>query len=132
MPVRPPTFRPQRQRTPRQINAEYDRRRGGARERGYDAKWDEEAAVERKRAPWCLGCLAVGRSTPTEVIDHTVPHKGNKVLFWDPMNRQPACRPHHDIVKQKLERLYARGDVTIEGLKLDSKVAIELTRSLLA
>ena len=131
MPVRPPTFRPSGQRSRRETNAEHDVRRGSARDRGYDARWDAEAARERVRMPLCLGCEAVGRVTATELIDHVVPHKGDKALFWDKNNRQPACRPHHDIVKQRLEQLFARGKVSAAELKLDSETAKALTRQLL-
>lgn len=131
MPSRPPTFKPAHQLTKRQANAEYDARRGGARARGYDARWDEVVARERARRPHCLGCQAIGRTVSTELVDHIVPHKGNKALFWDPGNRQPSCRPHHDIVKQKLERMYAEGKLTPDDLRLDSKIAIEMTFDLL-
>jgi 5-methylcytosine-specific restriction protein A len=30
------------------------------------------------------------------VVDHIIPHRGNKELFWNRENWQPLCRPHHD------------------------------------
>jgi hypothetical protein len=51
--------------------------------------------------------------------------------MWDPNNRQPSCTPHHDIVKQRLEVLFAQGKTSAEDLKLDSAMAIALTRELL-
>ena len=36
-----------------------------------------------------------GRRTPATVVDHIVPHKGDKKLFWDSGNWQPLCGPCH-------------------------------------
>ena len=30
------------------------------------------------------------------VVDHIIPHKGDKVLFWDRSNWQPLCKTCHD------------------------------------
>lgn len=51
--------------------------------------------------------------------------------MWAPQNRQPSCTPHHDVVKQRLEVLYAQGKAKAEDLRLDSAMAIELTMELL-
>jgi len=45
--------------------------------------------------------------------------------------RQPACRNHHDIVKQRLEALYLAGSISAADLRLDSARAIGTTRELL-
>ena len=34
--------------------------------------------------------------TPATVVDHIVPHRGDKKLFWDQSNWQPLCKEHHD------------------------------------
>jgi 5-methylcytosine-specific restriction protein A len=31
------------------------------------------------------------------VVDHIVPHKGEKVAFWNRANWQPLCKRCHDI-----------------------------------
>jgi hypothetical protein len=54
------------------------------------------------------------------------------VLLHDEGNWQPACRPHHNVVKQRLEAMYRAGTITADALHLDSKKAIELTLELLA
>ncbi len=131
MPVRPPTFRPQGQRTRREANQEYDARRGSARDRGYDSRWDREALSFKRAHPLCIGCEAVGRVIPTALVDHIIPHKGNQVLMWDPKNRQPSCDPHHTIVKQRLELLLLRGQAKPQDMRLDSPMAIALTKELL-
>lgn len=30
------------------------------------------------------------------IVDHKVPHKGDKALFWDSTNWQSLCKPCHD------------------------------------
>jgi len=80
--------------------------------------------------PVCLGCAAVGRVTPTAVMDHVIPHEGDQGLFWDG-ERQPACEWHHNVVKQRLEHRFHKGELGEADLKLDSDVAVALTRELI-
>lgn len=127
LPTRPPTYRPKGARTRRQTNAEYDARRGSARARGYGTAWDKASAGYKRRHPLCLGCEAIDRIVPTEVTDHVIPHKGDQKLFWDRDNWQPACRWHHDEVKQRLEALFDQGKVGPEALRLDSEKAKEIS-----
>jgi 5-methylcytosine-specific restriction endonuclease McrA len=108
--------------------SDYDARRGSARERGYTVEWDKAALFFRRQHPLCLGCEAVGRITATEVVDHVVPHKGDMVLFWDQSRWQPACRFHHDVVKQQLELMFARGAIAEADLWLNSSSAIAITK----
>lgn len=128
MPIRPPTFR---MRPRADVRRDYDQRRGSARERGYSARWEREAKAFRLANPLCLGCLAVGRTSATEIVDHIVPHRGDGHLMWDPANRQPCCKRHHDIVKQRLEALFAAGSIVAADLSLDSVRAKQLTLELL-
>jgi 5-methylcytosine-specific restriction protein A len=130
MPVRPPTYRSPNQRSPEQVRADYERRRGSARSRGYDANWDRQAGDFKRAHPDCLGCKAVGRRSATAVVDHVIPHKGDRGLMWDKRNWQPSCRFHHDVVKQRLEDLYANGAVNEIELRLDSAKSVEITRDL--
>lgn len=127
----PPTFRAKRSGTRHEREREHDQRRGSARERGYDRRWDVNARAYREAHPLCLGCEALGDVRATEICDHIIPHKGDTKLFTDPKNRQPACGWHHDVVKQQLERMYEQGIITAQDLRLDSVVAVALTRKLL-
>lgn len=81
--------------------AEADKRRQGARERGYDSKWDRERTAFLKLHPRCArpGCGA-----DSAVVDHIVPHKGDMRLFWDRSNWQPLCTGCHSRWKQSQER----------------------------
>jgi 5-methylcytosine-specific restriction protein A len=109
-------------------DARYDDNRASARARLYTARWDRAAQAFKARRPLCLGCEARGEVTPTAVVDHVIPHKGDAVLFWSRELWQPACRFDHDVVKQRLELMYARGAIVAADLWLDSSVAIALAK----
>lgn len=74
----------------------YDRKRGNAAERGYNAEW----RVARRRFlsahPLCVECMKENRLTAATVVDHIIPHRGDAKLFWDKNNWQSLCKAHHD------------------------------------
>ena len=74
---------------------EDDRARGTATQRGYDERWRKARTFYLKRHPLCVGCVDEGRITPATVVDHIIPHKGNKELFWDESNWQALCASCH-------------------------------------
>lgn len=83
--------------------AHFDQQRPTARERGYDRKWEKESkaflALPHNRLCAC-GC---GRTA--DMVDHIIPHRGDKHLFWSRSNWQPMTAvPCHVSTKQKLER----------------------------
>lgn len=108
MPVRPPLHRPMGQRSKRERDKEADLRRGSARQRGYDGRWDKARLVFLAEHPLCAMCMREGRITAAAVVDHIIPHRGDQALFWDRSNWQPLCKAHHDGAKQREE---ARGYV---------------------
>lgn len=65
--------------------------------------------------------------TPSVLTDHVIPHKGDMILFWDQSQWQPACQWHHDVIKQQLEVMFAKGKIETDQLWLDSASAIALT-----
>jgi 5-methylcytosine-specific restriction protein A len=71
-------------------NAEADRARPSARQRGYDSKWERESkaflALPQNRLCAC-GC---GRAA--DMVDHKIAPKGDMRLFWDRSNWQPMAR----------------------------------------
>ena len=73
----------------------YDKERGSAQDRGYDAKWNRFAAAYRKSNPLCVMCEKVGVYTLAQCVDHIIPHKGNMELFWDTDNVQGLCTKCH-------------------------------------
>lgn len=132
MPQLPPTFRPRHQPGRAEVRRAADQRRGSARARGYSARWDKASRGYRKAHPLCLGCQAVGEVRAAEVVDHVVPPKGDRALFWDHDNWQPACSALcHSRVKQALEARWLRGELPDEALRLDSPAAIETRRQML-
>ena len=82
-----------------QVYCEVHRRlyaRENASDRGYDGKWRAARSLFLKQNPLCWKCLENGKITPATVVDHIIPHRGNKVLFWDRSNWQPLCKDCHD------------------------------------
>ena len=73
-----------------------DRLRGGAQARGYDKRWRRARAFFLKRHPLCAECQRQNQLTPATVVDHIIPHRGDKLLFWDEANWQPLCKACHD------------------------------------
>ena len=65
--------------------------RPSASERGYTYRWREYSKGFLKGNPLCVICKANGRTVAAECVDHTEPHKGDEVLFWDPDNHQAVC-----------------------------------------
>lgn len=70
--------------------------RQSARERGYDAAWDRYSRRYRQQHPLCVSCVSGGHASPSEVVDHITPHRGDETLFWDPENHQALCSACHN------------------------------------
>ena len=74
---------------------EHDERRGSARERGYDRRWENLRIVHLAGEPLCRLCAAQGLATAADLVDHIVPIRdGGAVL--DEENLQSLCRRCHD------------------------------------
>ena len=73
-----------------------DRVRGGADARGYNAEWRRARKAFLQKHPLCEECRKDGRLTPATVVDHIIPHRGDRKLFWDENNWQPLCKGCHD------------------------------------
>lgn len=95
MPIRPPMHRPQGLPPPEQVARAYDRERGGARQRGYDGAWDKARKAYLNKHPHCVACWANGNAIPASDLDHIIPHRGDRKLFWDRSNWQGLCAMHH-------------------------------------
>lgn len=65
----------------------------------YDHRWRRAAKLFLMEHPLCqcheckAGELQV---TVATVVDHIVPHRGNRALFWDRSNWQSMAKPCHD------------------------------------
>ena len=66
------------------------------KEKGYDSKWRKARAIYLKAHPLCVNCLKLGKYNKATVVDHIIPHRGDKILFWDESNWQSLCKSCHD------------------------------------
>lgn len=78
---------------------EVDQRRGSSTARGYDSKWRKAREGWLRAHPLCQceecqeGTL---RTRAASVVDHRIPHRGDKALFWDRNNWQSMAKECHD------------------------------------
>jgi 5-methylcytosine-specific restriction enzyme A len=86
------------------FQAERDRYRGSAHQRGYSARWRRLRADVLTSEPLCRYCARDGKVRAATVVDHIVPHKGNAGLMWARSNLQPLCARCHNSAKQREER----------------------------
>ena len=92
-----------------------------ASKRGYDRRWRKARETFLARHPLCARCEAQGRITEATVVDHIVPHKGDRALFWDTNNWQPLCDAHHGSAKQREEIRGYSNEVGPNGWPLDPR-----------
>ncbi len=87
----------------------YEQRRGTPTQRGYTSRWVRQSEAFRREHPICEcpECTASGIITPSEVVDHIIPHKGDQRLFWDRDNWQALAKSCHDR-KTARERTHTR------------------------
>lgn len=74
------------------------------RGRLYGRAWSVARKQHLARHPLCVMCQGAGRITAATIVDHVRPHRGDSALFWARDNWQSLCQPHHDGLKQALER----------------------------
>ena len=91
----------------------FDRGRGTAAERGYDSRWQKARIGFLAKHPLCAECEKAGAIVPATVVDHIVPHRGDKVLFWMRSNWQPLCKAHHDAKTAREDSAFAGGGGSI-------------------
>jgi 5-methylcytosine-specific restriction protein A len=83
---------------------EHDAKRGSARERGYNTRWEKARKTYLMRNPLCVMCKREGKVVPATVVDHIVRHQGDQGLFWNTDNWQSLCAHCHNSTKQRQER----------------------------
>ena len=64
--------------------------------RGYGVAWRKARKQYLEEHPLCVECMKEGRYVKATVVDHIIPHRGNKTLFWDQRNWQALCKRCHD------------------------------------
>lgn len=88
----------------------------------YSSKtWRVLRSQQLTKQPLCEMCLALGRVTLADVVDHRTAHKGNWSLFSDPANLQSLDKQCHDSVKQRMEKRGQAGPIggDVFGVPLD-------------
>ena len=70
--------------------------RENAASRGYGSQWRTARARFLRNHPLCAACMKQGKLIPATVVDHIIPHRGDKKLFWDESNWQPLCESCHN------------------------------------
>lgn len=67
-------------------------------ERGYGSAWQKARAAYLFKHPLCVECEAMTppRFRAAVAVDHVIPHRGDKVLFWDSDNWAGLCISHHN------------------------------------
>ena len=74
----------------------YVKERDSSAGRGYGSRWRAARNRYLKANPLCVRCRKQGKLTKATVVDHIVPHRGDRTLFWDESNWQPLCKRCHD------------------------------------
>lgn len=59
------------------------------------AKWKRVRGRQLFDDPRCVMCLASGKQTPANEVDHIIPHCGDIDLFWSEDNHQSLCKSCH-------------------------------------
>lgn len=80
----------------------YERKSAG--KRGYDSRWRKARARILKANPLCVECLKDDKLIEATVVDHIIPHRGDKKLFWDEGNWQVLCKSCHDKKTMTVDR----------------------------
>lgn len=128
MPSMPPTFRAPGRQDRAEQNREADRRRGSARARGYDSKWDKAARGHLDRCPLCRYCELTGDEVAATLVDHLYPQRTYPGVFWVKRWWVSSCDECHNGFKQRIER---KGRLALDDLarRLGLPTLDELDRS---
>ncbi|MCP3669474.1 MAG: HNH endonuclease [Gammaproteobacteria bacterium] len=85
----------------------------------YNYKWRQASKRFLKQTPMCAMCIDRGQATPSAIVDHITPHRGNQGLFWDVSNWQALCKHCHDSHKQRFEKSGVYVGCKTDGAPLD-------------
>jgi 5-methylcytosine-specific restriction protein A len=83
------------------------------------AAWQWLRKQHLEAHPLCAMCEKIGHVTAAEVVDHIKPHKGDRILFFDPANLSSLCKWHHDSVKQAEEKRGYSNEIGLDGRPVD-------------
>ena len=95
--------------------------RKSAAKRGYGRRWRKasqaflDCHVARDYGhPLCVWCKQEGRIVRATVVDHIVPHRGDRKRFWDRTNWQPMCKRCHDAKTAREDGGFGQGRGGVE------------------
>ena len=94
-----------------------DARRGSSTERGYTGAWQKARAAYLRAHPLCARHQARNELVPATVVDHIVPHRGDREVFWDSANWQPLCKRCHDVKTATEDGAFGRAGAGVGGSK---------------
>jgi 5-methylcytosine-specific restriction protein A len=77
-------------------NKLFNNKRDSAASRGYDSRWRAASKRYLSNNPLCVHCFKNNKMIKATVVDHVIPHRGDKILFWDQSNWQSLCKRCHD------------------------------------
>lgn len=84
----------------KQAQRRYDRDRGTAAQRGYDARWRRVRLMVLREEPLCRECAKAGRVTPATEVHHI----DGDVRNMTRENLEPLCRECHSRKTARQER----------------------------
>lgn len=70
----------------------------------YGTRWQKARASFLRSHPLCAEHQRRGHIVPATVVDHIVPHRGDRALFWEHGNWQALCETCHNSWKQRVEK----------------------------
>lgn len=73
-------------------------------QRGYNAMWRKARLKFLQVNQLCEYCEARDIITIATVVDHRIPHRGDRELFWDESNWVACCETCHNSYKQRIEK----------------------------
>ena len=79
---------------PKMQNGKVFLKRSSAKQ-GYGRSWQKLREWWLRRNPLCVECAKNTRVTPATDLEHIVPHKGDKALFYNTKNLQGLCKACH-------------------------------------
>ena len=87
---------PTRAKTLSQLKRPAPDNRPSAWKRGYDGGYLKLRKYHLKSNRICVRCEKEGYIVDANIVDHIIPHKGDRKLRLDLNNLQTLCKRHHD------------------------------------
>jgi 5-methylcytosine-specific restriction endonuclease McrA len=83
-------------------------------------RWKKRRWAQLRAHPLCAICLQRSLVTPATVVDHVVPHHGDRRRF-ESGALQSLCAPCHDSVKRTIEIRGYSTEIGLDGWPTDER-----------